>query len=171
MFESRRLAGGLDYLAAHRGYEATEEFQKILDHSGVVSNEPIGALAHVQLGGAYALQGDTTKARTSYEDFLALWKDADPDIPVLKQAKTEYAKLERAAALGPPFAVCVLVQPEMERGRSPLVSIPPLGRGFSRHRYDHQAIPQHGCVPAEPASVSPGKIIVAPPRPSVSTSG
>jgi hypothetical protein len=65
----------------------------------------------------------------------------------------------------------VLVQPEMERGRYPLVSIPPLGRGFSRHRYDHQAIPQHGCVPAEPASVSPGKIIVAPPRPSVSTSG
>jgi dolichol-phosphate mannosyltransferase len=66
---------------------------------------------------------------------------------------------------------CVLVQPEMERGRSPLVSIPPFGRGFSRHRYDHQAIPQHGCVPAEPASVSPGKIIVAPPCPSVSTSG
>src|SRR6266852_3161270 len=65
----------------------------------------------------------------------------------------------------------VLVQPEMERGRSPLVSIPPFGRGFSRHRYDHQAIPQHGCVPAEPASVSPGKIIVAPPCPSVSTSG
>ena len=63
------------------------------------------------------------------------------------------------------------VQPEMERGRSPLVSIPPFGRGFPRHRYDHQAIPQHGCVPAEPASVSPGKIIVAPPRPSVSTSG
>src|ERR1039458_5672903 len=65
----------------------------------------------------------------------------------------------------------VLVQPEMERRRSPLVSIPPLGRGFSRHRYDHQTIPQHGCVRAEPASVSPGKIIVAPPRPSVSTSG
>ena len=55
----------------------------------------------------------------------------------------------------------MLVQPEMERRRSPLVSIPPFGRGFSRHRYDHQAIPQHGCVPAEPASVSPGKIIVA----------
>src|SRR5713101_6317765 len=65
----------------------------------------------------------------------------------------------------------VLVQPEMERWRFPLASIPPFGRGFSRHRYDHQAIPQHGCVPAEPASVSPGKIIVAPPRPSVSTCG
>src|ERR1700687_3017829 len=59
----------------------------------------------------------------------------------------------------------------MERGRSPLVSIPPFGRGFPRHRYGHQPIPQHGCVPAEPASVSPGKIIVAPPRPSVSTNG
>ena len=62
----------------------------------------------------------------------------------------------------------VLVQPEMERGRSPLVSIPPLGRGFPRHRYDHQAIPQHGCVPAVPASVSPGKIIVTPQRAAVS---
>src|SRR6266446_2275666 len=57
----------------------------------------------------------------------------------------------------------------MERWRFPLASIPPFGRGFSRHRYDHQAIPQHGCVPAEPASVLPGKIIVAPRRPSVST--
>src|SRR5215831_733124 len=64
----------------------------------------------------------------------------------------------------------VLAQREMEKRRSPLVSVPPLRRGFSRHRYDHQAIPQHGCVPAEPASVSPGKIIVAPPRPFVSTS-
>src|SRR5216683_2673180 len=62
----------------------------------------------------------------------------------------------------------VLVQPEMERGRSPLVSIPPFGRGFPRHRYDHQAIPQHGCVPAMPASVSPGKIIVTPQRAAVS---
>src|SRR6266478_4221591 len=53
----------------------------------------------------------------------------------------------------------VLVLPEMERWRFPLASIPPFGRGFSRHRYDHQAIPQHGCVPAEPASISPGKII------------
>ena len=69
------------------------------------------------------------------------------------------------------FRPAVLVQPEMESWRFPLASIPPFGRGFSRHRYDHQAIPQHGCVPAEPASVSPGKIIVAPPRPFVSTSG
>ncbi len=71
--------------------------------------------------------------------------------------------------LYPDSRLLVLVQSEMERGRSPLVSIPPFGRGFSRHRYNHQAIPQHGCVPAEPASVSPGKIIVAPPCPSVAT--
>jgi hypothetical protein len=70
-----------------------------------------------------------------------------------------------------PRCVGSAVQPEMERGRSPLVNIPPFGRGFSRYRYDHPAIPQHGCVPAEPASVSPGQIIVAPPHPSVSTSG
>jgi len=59
-----------------------------------------------------------------------------------------------------PLGGNVLFQPEMERGRSPLVSIAPFGRGFSRHRYDHQAIPQYGCVPAEPASVSPGRIVV-----------
>ena len=68
-------------------------------------------------------------------------------------------------------ALAVLVQPEMEKARSPLVSIPPFGRGFSRHLEDHQASRRHGCVPVEPASVSPGKIIVALPHPSVSTSG
>ena len=82
------------YLAAHRGREAAAEFQKILDHRGIVLNGPIGALAHLGLGRAYALSGDTTKARTAYKDFLTLWKDADPDIPILKQAKTEYAKLQ-----------------------------------------------------------------------------
>ena len=84
---------GESYLAAHQGKEAAAEFQKILDHRGIVVNEPIGALAHLQLGRAYALQGDTTKARAAYQDFLTLWKDADPDIPVLQQAKAEYAKL------------------------------------------------------------------------------
>jgi len=58
-----------------------------------VLNEPIGALAHLQLGPAYTMSGDTAKARGAYQDFLVLWKDADPDIPVLKQAKAEYAKL------------------------------------------------------------------------------
>jgi eukaryotic-like serine/threonine-protein kinase len=85
---------GEAYLAARQGSEAAAEFQKILDHRGVVWNSPIGALAHVQLGRAYAIQGDTAKARAAYQDFLALWKDADPDIPVLGQAKAEYAKLK-----------------------------------------------------------------------------
>jgi len=78
----------------HRGSDAATEFQKILDHSGLVFNEPIGALAHLQLGRAYALQGNIAKSRSAYRDFLALWKDADPDIPIYKQAKVEYAKLQ-----------------------------------------------------------------------------
>jgi DNA-binding winged helix-turn-helix (wHTH) protein/tetratricopeptide (TPR) repeat protein len=85
---------GEAYLAAHRGGEAAAEFQKILDHRGIVLNEPIGALAHLQLGRAYAMQGDTAKSRAAYQDFLTLWKDADPDIPILKEAKAEYAKLQ-----------------------------------------------------------------------------
>jgi len=85
---------GEAYLAAHRGSEAVVEFQKILDHRGIVVNEPIGALAHLQLGRAYAMQGDTSKTKASYQDFLTLWKGADPDIPILKQAKAEYAKLQ-----------------------------------------------------------------------------
>jgi DNA-binding winged helix-turn-helix (wHTH) protein/predicted Zn-dependent protease len=84
---------GEAYLAAHQGKEAAAEFQKILDHRGIVLNEPIGALAHLQLGRAYAMQGDTAKSRAAYQDFLTLWKDADPDIPILIQAKAEYTKL------------------------------------------------------------------------------
>ena len=84
---------GEAYLVAHQGREATAEFQKILDHRGVVVNEPIGALAHLQLGRAYAMQGDTVKARAAYNDFLTLWKDADPDIPIYIAARAEYAKL------------------------------------------------------------------------------
>ncbi len=85
---------GEAYLAAHQGRLAAAEFQKILDHRGIVWNAPIGALAHLQLGRAYAMAGDTDKARAAYLDFLTLWKDADPDIPILKQAKAEYAKLQ-----------------------------------------------------------------------------
>jgi eukaryotic-like serine/threonine-protein kinase len=81
------------YRAAHQGVEAAAEFQKILDHRGVVMNEPIGALAHLGLARACVLQGDAGKARAAYQDFLTLWKDADPDIPILRAAKTEYAKL------------------------------------------------------------------------------
>ncbi len=85
---------GEAYLAARQGREAAVEFQKILDHRGIVVSDPIGALAHLQIGRAYAMQGDTAKAKAAYQDFLTLLKDADPDIPVLKQAKAEYAKLQ-----------------------------------------------------------------------------
>jgi eukaryotic-like serine/threonine-protein kinase len=86
---------GTAYLAKEgAGREAAFEFQKILDHRGAVAMEPIGALAHLQLGRAYAVAGDSTKAKAAYTDFLTLWKDADPDIPILKQAKAEYAKLQ-----------------------------------------------------------------------------
>ena len=107
---------GEAYVAARQGEAAAREFQKILDHRGIVVNSPLGALAHLGLGRAYALEagageGSQTavagrpqgaplqpdalaQARTAYQDFLALWKDADPDIPILKQAKAEYAKLK-----------------------------------------------------------------------------
>jgi len=85
---------GEAYLAAHQGTEAAAEFQKIIDHRGIVSNALIGALAHLQIGRAYAMQGDTAKAKAAYQDFLTLWKDADPDIPILIAAKAEYVKLQ-----------------------------------------------------------------------------
>ncbi len=84
---------GEAYLAARQGSEAVAEFEKILDHPGIVLNQPIGALAHLGLARAYALQGDRAKAKAAYQDFLTLWKDADLDIPVLLQAKNEYQKL------------------------------------------------------------------------------
>jgi eukaryotic-like serine/threonine-protein kinase len=84
---------GETYLDAHQGNEAAAEFRKILDHRGLVTNQPIGPLAHLGLARAYILQGDTAKAKTAYQNFLTLWKDADPDIPILKQAQAEYAKL------------------------------------------------------------------------------
>jgi tetratricopeptide (TPR) repeat protein len=84
---------GQAYLAAGRGQEAAAEFQKILNHRGVVLADPISALAHLQLGRAYVVSGDKTKAKSAYQVFLTLWKDADRDPPVLKQASAEYAKL------------------------------------------------------------------------------
>jgi eukaryotic-like serine/threonine-protein kinase len=84
---------GQAQLAAHNGAAAATEFQKFLDHRGITLNFPLGALAHLGLARAYALSGETAKARAAYQDFLALWKDADPDIPILQQAKAEYAKL------------------------------------------------------------------------------
>jgi DNA-binding winged helix-turn-helix (wHTH) protein/tetratricopeptide (TPR) repeat protein len=85
---------GESYLAAHRGQEAAAEFQKIIDHQGVALNYLIGALARLGVARSYALEGDTAKAGAAYQDFLTLWKDADPDIPVLIAAKSEYAKLK-----------------------------------------------------------------------------
>jgi DNA-binding winged helix-turn-helix (wHTH) protein/Tfp pilus assembly protein PilF len=85
---------GQAYLLAHRDKEAAAEFQKMIDHPGIVLNFPLGALAHLGLARAHALQGDTAKARAAYQDFLTLWKDADREIPILKQAKAEYAKLQ-----------------------------------------------------------------------------
>jgi serine/threonine protein kinase/tetratricopeptide (TPR) repeat protein len=85
---------GQAYLSLHQGAEAASEFQKLLDHRGVALNSPLGALARLQLGRAYVLAGDKTKARHAYLEFLELWKDADPDIPILKQAKLEYANLQ-----------------------------------------------------------------------------
>jgi serine/threonine protein kinase/tetratricopeptide (TPR) repeat protein len=84
---------GQALLMAKQGKEAAAEYQKILDHRGVVINGPIGVLAHLGLGRAYALSGDTGKAKIEYQNFLASWKDADSDIPILKQAKSEYASL------------------------------------------------------------------------------
>jgi serine/threonine protein kinase/TolA-binding protein len=81
-------------LAAHQGAAAAAEFQKILHHRGIVVSDPIGALAHLQLGRALAMSGDRTRAKTAYQDFLSLWKNADPDIPIHQQAKAEYAKLQ-----------------------------------------------------------------------------
>ena len=85
---------GQAYLALHNGTTAAAEFQKFLDHRGIVINYPLGALAHLGLGRAYAMAGDTLKAKSAYQDFFTLWKDADPDIPILKEAKAEYAKLQ-----------------------------------------------------------------------------
>jgi eukaryotic-like serine/threonine-protein kinase len=82
------------YLGAHQGQLAAAEFQKILDHRGLLWNCATGTLAHLGLARAYAMQGDTSKAKAAYQDFFALWKDADPDIPILKEAKAEYAKLQ-----------------------------------------------------------------------------
>jgi eukaryotic-like serine/threonine-protein kinase len=79
---------------ARNGAAAAAEFQKVLDHRGIVLNFVTDALAHLQLGRAYAMAGDSAKAKRAYQDFLNQWKGADPDIPILKEAKAEYAKLQ-----------------------------------------------------------------------------
>ena len=85
---------GEAYLMLRDGNRAAAEFKKFMDHRGLVANFPWGALARLGLARAYAMQGSTAKAEAAYLDFFALWKDADPDIPILKQAKAEYAKLK-----------------------------------------------------------------------------
>jgi len=85
---------GLAYLKMKQGGQAAAEFQKIVDHRGVMGASPYMSLAKLGLGRAYALLGDTAKARTAYQDFFAVWKDADPDVPILKDARAEYEKLK-----------------------------------------------------------------------------
>jgi tetratricopeptide (TPR) repeat protein len=88
------VAREIIHLAGHEGKEATEEFQKIIAHRGVAPLAPEWALAHVQLGRAYVMSGNVAGAKTAYQDFLKLWNDADADIPILKEAKAEYANLQ-----------------------------------------------------------------------------
>ena len=85
---------GEAYLMLHDGDRAAAEFQKFIDHRGMVVNFPWGALGRFGLARAYAMQGDTAQAKAAYHDFLTFWKDADPGIPILTQAKGEYAKLQ-----------------------------------------------------------------------------
>ena len=85
---------GQAFMAAHKGAAAAAEFQKVIDHPGVVLNQPIGSLAHLELGRAYVLTGDSIKARAAYQNFFTLWKDADPHLPIFIAAKSEYAKLQ-----------------------------------------------------------------------------
>jgi eukaryotic-like serine/threonine-protein kinase len=86
---------GLAYLRAPDGAASAAQFQKILSHRGIVVNNPVGALAHLGLARAYAVAGETPKARAAYQDFFALWKDADADLPILKEARAEFARLPR----------------------------------------------------------------------------
>jgi tetratricopeptide (TPR) repeat protein len=85
---------GQAYVQLRQGKEAEEEFRKFLDHRGITFNSVLGPLAYLGIARAYRLQGDSVKARAAYHDFLTIWKDADPDIPILKEAEVEYAKLQ-----------------------------------------------------------------------------
>ncbi len=90
---------GEAYLALHQGPQAAAEFQKIVDHRGIFISDPVGAIALLLLGRAYRLAGDQAKAIAAYSNFLNLWKDADPNIPLLVQARLEYAQLGWAVYL------------------------------------------------------------------------
>jgi hypothetical protein len=84
---------GEAFLASNQSAEAVAEFQKILDHRGLVASDPIGVLAHLQLGRAFALSEDLAKSKMAYQDFLSQWNDADPNVPILADAKAEFARL------------------------------------------------------------------------------
>ena len=88
------LFRGEAYLADHKGPEAAREYQKLLDHRGTMIGDPVAVLAHLGLARSYALSGDASSARNQYKEFLTLWKDADPDLPVLHEARTELARLQ-----------------------------------------------------------------------------
>jgi len=88
------LFRGEAYLADHKGQEAAREYQKLLDHRGTMIGDPVSALAGYGLARSYALSGDASNARNQYREFLALWKDADPDLPVLLKARTELTRLQ-----------------------------------------------------------------------------
>ena len=85
---------GEAYPCAAPGRRSGQRVSENPDHRRIVLNEPIGALAHLQLGRAYSMQGDTAKSRAAYQDFLTLWQDAEPDMPILQRAKAEYANLK-----------------------------------------------------------------------------
>ena len=85
---------GLAYFSMNQGAQAAAEFQKILDHKGLTAGDPVTAMAGLQLARAWKLVGDFAKAKGAYEDFVTRWKGAEPDIPILKKAKAEYAKLQ-----------------------------------------------------------------------------
>ena len=88
------IVRGEAYLRSHKGADAAAEYRRILSLPGLLLGDPVGAVARLQLAKAYAMQGDTAKAKQAYQDFLTLWKDADPDIPIFNQAKAEYTKLQ-----------------------------------------------------------------------------
>ena len=85
---------GLAYLALHQGAEAAGEFRKILDHPGIVISDPVGAMARLQIARAYAMQGDTAKAKAAYQDFLILWQNADPEVPSYTDSQGGVRKLQ-----------------------------------------------------------------------------